>query len=103
MGTRPNISESHSEISTRVPFCVVAGQQLSPELDDIEKDDDGEPFYPQNHVGRGWGIRNGAMGAVRLFKILVLTIDPPPAPRHPRGLAGRERPECAQRTPSRAP
>ena len=37
----------------------------------------GEPFmfYPQNHVGRGWGIRNGAMGAVRLPKILVLTID----------------------------
>ena len=24
----------------------------------------GEQFYPQNHVGRGWGIRNGAMGAV---------------------------------------
>ena len=21
-GTRPNISESHSEISTRVPFCI---------------------------------------------------------------------------------
>ena len=35
----------------------------------------GEPFYPQNHVGRGWGIRDGAMGAVRLPKILVLTID----------------------------
>ena len=32
----------------------------------------GEPFYPQNNVGRGWGIRNGAMGAVRLPKILVL-------------------------------
>ena len=25
LGTRPNISESHSEISTRVPFCIVAG------------------------------------------------------------------------------
>ena len=25
-GTRPNISESHSEISTRVPFCIVAGR-----------------------------------------------------------------------------
>ena len=36
---------------------------------------DGEPFYPQNRVGRGWGIRNSAMGAVRLPKILVLTID----------------------------
>ena len=35
----------------------------------------GEPFYPQNHVGRGWGTRDGAMGAVRLPKILVLTID----------------------------
>ena len=22
LGTRPNISESHSEISTRVPFCI---------------------------------------------------------------------------------
>ena len=32
-------------------------------------------FYPQNHVGRGWGTRNGARGAVRLPKILVLTID----------------------------
>ena len=35
----------------------------------------GESSYPQNHAGRGWGIRNGAMGAVRLPKILVLTID----------------------------
>ena len=35
---------------------------------------DGEPFYPQNRVGRGWGIRNGAMGAVRLPKILLVTI-----------------------------
>ena len=35
----------------------------------------GEQFYPQNHVGRGWGIRNGAMGAGRLPKIIVLTID----------------------------
>ena len=34
----------------------------------------GEPSYPQNHVGRGWGIRNGAKGAVRLPKILVLMI-----------------------------
>ena len=34
-----------------------------------------EPFHPQNRVGRGWGIRNGAMGAVRLPKILVLTLD----------------------------
>ena len=24
LGTRPNISESHSEISTRVPFCILA-------------------------------------------------------------------------------
>ena len=32
-------------------------------------------LYPQNHVGRGpGGIRNGAKGAVRLPKILVLTI-----------------------------
>ena len=29
-------------------------------------------FHPQNHVGRGWGIADGAMGAVRLPKILVL-------------------------------
>ena len=28
-GTRPNISESHSEISTRVPFCIVAGELSS--------------------------------------------------------------------------
>ena len=35
----------------------------------------GEPFYPQNHVGSGWVIRDGAMGAVRLPNILVLTID----------------------------
>ena len=32
-------------------------------------------FYPQNHVGRGRGIRNGTMGTVCLPKILVLTID----------------------------
>ena len=25
LGTRPNISESHSEISTRVPFCIATG------------------------------------------------------------------------------
>ena len=25
LGTRPNISESHSEISTRVPVCIAAG------------------------------------------------------------------------------
>ena len=31
-------------------------------------------FHPQNHVGRGWGIRNGAMGAVRLPEILVVTV-----------------------------
>ena len=24
LGTRPNISESHSKISTRVPFCIAA-------------------------------------------------------------------------------
>ena len=35
----------------------------------------GEPSYPQNHVGRGRGTRNDAMGAVRLPNILVLTID----------------------------
>ena len=29
-------------------------------------------FTPQNRVGRGRGIRNGAVGAVRLPKILVL-------------------------------
>ena len=37
-------------------------------LIDVEN---GEPFHPQNHVGRvGGGLRNGAMGAVRLPKIL---------------------------------
>ena len=35
----------------------------------------GSVFYPKNHVGRGWGIRNGAIGAVRLPNTLVLTID----------------------------
>ena len=35
----------------------------------------GEQCYPQNHVGRGRGIRNGAAGAIRLPKILVLTSD----------------------------
>ena len=34
----------------------------------------GESYYPQSHVGRGWGISNSTMGAVRLPKILVLTI-----------------------------
>ena len=32
-------------------------------------------FYPQNYVGRGWGIRNSATGAARLPKIPVLKID----------------------------
>ena len=27
-GTRPNISESHSEISTRVPFCIESAQPV---------------------------------------------------------------------------
>ena len=26
-GTRPNLSESHSEISTRVPFCIARGRE----------------------------------------------------------------------------
>ena len=26
--TRPNISESHSEVSTRVPFCIARAQVL---------------------------------------------------------------------------
>ena len=33
-GTRPNISESHSEISTRAPFCIVSqtkGQGTRPD------------------------------------------------------------------------
>ena len=31
LGTRPNISESHSEISTRVPFCIaLAGAARTP-------------------------------------------------------------------------
>ena len=41
----------------------------------IRMENAGEQFDPQNHVGRGWGIRYGAMGAVRLPKIPVLTID----------------------------
>ena len=28
-GTRPNISESHSEISTRVPFCIDTWQAIA--------------------------------------------------------------------------
>ena len=31
-GTRPNISESHSEISTRVPFCIEGGGLPSPAI-----------------------------------------------------------------------
>ena len=34
MGTRPNISESHSEMSTRVPFCIA-------QLALMDKDGDG--------------------------------------------------------------
>ena len=34
LGTRPNISESHSEISTRVPFCIAAHRPLGPPLAD---------------------------------------------------------------------
>ena len=30
LGTRPNIRENHSEISTRVPFCIAAGPQRRP-------------------------------------------------------------------------
>ena len=29
LGTRPNISESHSEISTRVPFCIAGSLTFS--------------------------------------------------------------------------
>ena len=28
LGTRPNISESHSEISTRVPFCIATALRV---------------------------------------------------------------------------
>ena len=49
----------------------------------------GEPSYPRNHVGRGWGIRNGAMGAARLPKILVLTIDDLLSAQAVRGPGGR--------------
>ena len=30
-GTRPNISESHSEINTRVPFCIATGLRRQPD------------------------------------------------------------------------
>ena len=41
-GTRPNISESHSEISTRVPFCIVLAG-----LREVERDlrAHGIPFF----------------------------------------------------------
>ena len=31
------------------------------------------PFYPRNHVVGGWGIENGAVAAIRIPTILVLT------------------------------
>ena len=49
-------------------------------------------FYPRNHVGGGWGIRNGAIAAVRIPKILILT-SPPAAGRH--GLLLAVRQACA--------
>ena len=30
LGTRPNISETHSEISTRVPFCITVLKGAAP-------------------------------------------------------------------------
>ena len=35
LGTRPNISESHGEISTRVPFCIEGGR-AGARLDEAE-------------------------------------------------------------------
>ena len=35
LSTRPNISETHSEISTRVPFCIAAGHTY--ERQEIER------------------------------------------------------------------
>ena len=97
-GTRLNISEFHSEISTRVPFCIERGAHhlvigasqlaITGQLSVAARAalNGGAPrgscfqtknpvpvtFYPQHHAGRGEGIRNGAVAAVRLPKILVL-------------------------------
>ena len=35
LGTRPNISESHSEISTRVPFCIAPQAERDAEVASI--------------------------------------------------------------------
>ena len=58
VGTRPNISESHSEISARVPFCIVAGRP---------KPFDGRTELPPAVGGsmrRVPGVAGGQAGAV---------------------------------------
>ena len=63
----------------------------------------GEPSYPQNHVGCGWGIRNGATGAARLRKILVLIIDDILPTKPCRARAGDKEWRDGCRTPTQDP
>ena len=37
LGTRPNMSESHSETSTRVPFCIASQPTPTGALGDMER------------------------------------------------------------------
>ena len=89
-------------------FCLQPGSSVA------STKTPGEPCYPQNHVGRGWGIRDGATGAVRLPKILVLTIDDSVSAQNDHGtiplarvLLETERPHagdvCAVRRQRRSP
>ena len=59
----------------REPELEVGGGRREPVLKADSSWKARSVLYPQNHVGRGWGIRNGTVGTVRLPKILVLTID----------------------------
>ena len=36
-GTRPNISESHSEMSTRVPFCIAGEPAVQADLKKLQR------------------------------------------------------------------
>ena len=70
-GTRPNISESHSEIRTRVPFCIaLAGRVL--ELFNLSSAAGARPARSvaacRAHKGRGLPHRSGARVLVRLCK-----------------------------------
>ena len=54
LGTRPNISESHSEMTTQVPLCIVAGHVAPRVLVCTAFSDDYAVGHVCSAVNRAW-------------------------------------------------